>query len=556
MISQLGWTLVHFLWQGALVAAVLALALDLTAHASARVRYGLACVALGLLAVLPVVTFLALAPPVPVGIDVATASSGARWTVGEAIMASPSPLATLVGLWAVGVAILSVRLAGTLLHVARWRRLHTRPAGPEWQDRVDRLARRFGIARPIGVLLSDRLEVPSAWGVLRPIIVLPASLLMAMPLNQVETILLHELAHIRRHDYLVNLLQTVVETVLFYHPAVWWVSSIVRREREHCCDDAVVAALGDPVPYARALLQLEERRLTLPRPTLSAKESHLMNRIARLTGTQPASSRLSPVVRSFAAVAILSTLLGGALQAQAQPQSPKKPAPKPVAKSKPAKSAKPASPKLVVKERTRLVSVPKSVPLAFKVVTTDDILWAFPAPAPKAVPALWLRLKPAPPSKPAMAVPKVPPSPTTIDVAVQPARTPIPAQTGGGLGSGQGGGFGGGGGLGGSQGGGGFGGYTGGAKDATPEEELKITLDNGRVIMDLKDADFASAVRKLARQSYMSVVIEMGVYYDVTMIVSEKPGEEALKILCKAGKATYRFEDGVYYISSQVSGNH
>lgn len=372
LVERLGWTLVHFVWEGAAIAALLALALWLTKRDSARTRYALACAALAVLAVAPVLTFRALVADAP-GFTFSMAAGSMSQARDEAFLYAARPfdglLPHLVSAWIAGVVLLSARLVGTLLHLERWRRRHTRPAGDEWQARVDTLARSLGIRRPIRVLVSDRVGSPSAWGVVKAVVVLPASLLTHLPPVQIETILLHELAHIRRHDYLVNLLQAVVETVLFYHPAVWWVSAVVRREREHCCDDLVVDRLADPMPYARALLHLEERRLTLPRPTLSAKEGNLMNRIARILTPKPTPPRVSPLASTMAALGILGALLGGTLQAQAQAQS-KKPLPPKLVQKKPLKplsvKLKPVGARLVpvrkLKPVAKLTPVPRLVP--------------------------------------------------------------------------------------------------------------------------------------------------------------------------------------------------
>ena len=312
MIDRLGSVLALFVLQGAAIAAGLAMLLGVVRRADAR--YALALGALILMASLPVATFLRPSPAL------AFASSGplrvvsGPSSVGGVAVATPFP--PLVLLWSVGVGVLGLRLAGTLLFLERWRRRHARPASSADQSRLDTLARRLGLRQTVRLYLSDRLEVPSAWGVLRPIVVLPASLMTGLAPASVEGILLHELAHVRRHDYLVNLFQSVVETLLFYHPADGAVSSVVRRQREPLCDDLAVAALGDPAPYARALLQMEERRRA-PRPALSAKEGNLMNRIARILLSRSAPRRVSPLP-SIAALAVAAIALGGALRADAQ----------------------------------------------------------------------------------------------------------------------------------------------------------------------------------------------------------------------------------------------
>ena len=132
-------------------------------------------------------------------------------------------------------------------------------------------------------LVSGRAESPLTVGVLRPLIVLPTSALTGMPAAQLEALLAHELAHIRRHDYLVNLFQCVVEALLFYHPAVWWVSNTVRRAREECCDDLAVEVCGDAKLYARALTNLEALR-QLPALALAATDAPLLARVKRLLG--------------------------------------------------------------------------------------------------------------------------------------------------------------------------------------------------------------------------------------------------------------------------------
>ena len=157
-------------------------------------------------------------------------------------------------------------------------------------------------------------EVPGVVGYMRPVILIPAGLLAGMPASQMEAILMHELAHIRRHDYLANLLQTVGEGFLFYHPAIWWISHVIRAERENCCDDLVVAASGDAHGYAAALAALEENRWMATKAVLASTGGNLVKRINRLL--YPAKgTALAP----FVSAAILMLAAAGALAAwQAQ----------------------------------------------------------------------------------------------------------------------------------------------------------------------------------------------------------------------------------------------
>ncbi len=168
------------------------------------------------------------------------------------------------------------------------------PVAAEWQRALNELIHRMRVAAPIRLLASELAAAPAVVGWLRPVILMPVEALAGLPIEKVRAVLAHELAHIRRHDYPVNLLQSVVETVLFYHPAVWWISAQVRAEREACCDDMTVAATGDVLVYASALADLASRRRARLQAVLAASGGSLVNRIRRLVGEpQPESHDLS-----------------------------------------------------------------------------------------------------------------------------------------------------------------------------------------------------------------------------------------------------------------------
>src|SRR5262249_32191563 len=142
----------------------------------------------------------------------------------------------------------------------RLRRIGVAPLPPEWSDCFKELCNRLCVSRPVQFLQSSIVDVPMIIGWLKPVILMPAAALAGLPAEYVTALLAHELAHIRRFDYLINILQSITEAVLFYHPAVWWISDQIRAEREACCDDIAVAASGDVLIYARALSELETRR--------------------------------------------------------------------------------------------------------------------------------------------------------------------------------------------------------------------------------------------------------------------------------------------------------
>ncbi|HEX7183723.1 MAG TPA: M56 family metallopeptidase [Thermoanaerobaculia bacterium] len=316
------WALAHFLWQGALAGLLLAGVLALVDKRNASLRYALAAGTMLVLLALPVLTALWLAPSagdsvletVPAASSVpagtATPSEAGMAGAGAAGLAPAFQLQPalpwLLAFWLSGVAALSFYHLGGWLQARRLERRGTRPVPELWEEALAGLRRRLGIARAVRMLESAMVPVPAVVGWLRPVILVPASALSGLTPQQLEAILAHELAHVRRNDYLVNLLQTVVETLLFYHPAVWWVSRLVRQEREHCCDDLAVAVCGDPLVYARALADLEGLRAPSPRLAMASDGGSLLARIRRLAGVPSRSSRRSWLT-AVLALAVLGT---------------------------------------------------------------------------------------------------------------------------------------------------------------------------------------------------------------------------------------------------------
>jgi beta-lactamase regulating signal transducer with metallopeptidase domain len=306
-VQAIAWALVHFLWQGALVGLATAGTLTLLGKGKASVRYAVALGTLFLLLACPVVTALRIAGPVtesgessiPGNVGAGLAPTRAADHPAPAFRSEPVrdllPLALpwVFGLWLAGVAALSVYHLGGWRLARSLKRRGTRPVSGGLETKLRDLARRMSISRAVELLESSAVPVPAVIGWLKPVILVPASAMAGLSPRQLEAILAHELAHVRRHDYLVNLLQTVVETLLFYHPAVWWVSGQVRRERENCCDDLAVAVCGDRLGYARALADLEGLRVSSPRLAMAADGGSLVDRIRRLVAAPAPGSRRS-----------------------------------------------------------------------------------------------------------------------------------------------------------------------------------------------------------------------------------------------------------------------
>ncbi len=310
-----GWTLFHSLWEGGLAALVL-LAI-LFAVRSPRARYVCACTAMfGMLAAF-VLTFCLLAsrasgptttvphaiPRAPMGEDQSPPGIPARFRLEDAVP-------WLAPFWLAGVVVFHLRSVVGWMAAQRLRHRGVCRAPDPWPEVLRDLSARLRVSKPVALLETCLAEVPVVIGYLRPAILVPAGMLAGMPAAQVEAILLHELAHIQRRDYLVNLLQTIVEGFLFYHPAIWWLSGVIRAERENCCDDLVVAASGDAREYAAALTALEQTRWAADEAALAATGGSLVKRIRRLLN-QPEGLTWAP----FLSAGILTLVVAGALAA-------------------------------------------------------------------------------------------------------------------------------------------------------------------------------------------------------------------------------------------------
>jgi len=295
---QLGWTLIHSIWEIGIITVLFAFASLILRRADSRVRYCLAVAALTSCVLLPVGTYFSLTPPraasTPPSPNYVTPRTPALTSpiVVSAISNDPSIpdltqrvepiLYPIVLMWLVGLGMMLLRLLGGLVLIERAKRKCMGFINPNWQESVDSLRQRMAVKREVVLRISERLETPVVVGVFKSVILFPASVITKLSASDVEALLAHELAHVRRFDYLVNLIQTVVETVLFFHPGVWWISNVVRAEREHCCDDLAVSVLGDRQKYAGALMGLEQLRQPAPALAMAAGRGNLMWRIRRV----------------------------------------------------------------------------------------------------------------------------------------------------------------------------------------------------------------------------------------------------------------------------------
>ncbi|HET7461291.1 MAG TPA: M56 family metallopeptidase [Longimicrobium sp.] len=359
LVFAAGWALVHSLWQCTLIALGLRIALAAVPARAAAARYWLCCAALAAMLVSTAATAWSAARAAPAGLRAAS-------TIAEARTAVPAPAAprpprldgaaplralrptvvalggaraawdeaargvvrwfpALVTLWALGVALFSARLWGGWWLVRRLVRIGVAPPPAAVAAVLERLRRTIGVSRPVRLLTSARVHVPTVVGWLRPVILLPVSALTGLTPRQIELLILHELAHVRRHDHLVAVLQAVAEAALFHHPAAWWASARIREAREHCCDD-LVASLEGVRDYVDALASMEAARRRLPALALAADGASLASRVRRLVearAQRPSSApRLAAGGVLLAVAALLFVPGGGRAAAGAEAPTP------------------------------------------------------------------------------------------------------------------------------------------------------------------------------------------------------------------------------------------
>ena len=343
VLRWLGLSLLHFLWQGAALAALATLLMGLCRKASNRYAAGVLCLVAMLAA--PLVTYIALSqreePSRSHTLTTITASArGAKSaahspssSAASAHFSGQAAYQWLVQVWFLGVFLFSLRTAGGVILMERMRRRETGAVSGEIFAVCTELQNRLGIRRAVRFCETLQFDAPAVIGWFRPVVLLPVSAVTGLSISQLEAVIAHELAHIRRYDPFVNLFQIAVEALLFYHPGVWWLNKRIREERENCCDDVVVEICGSPLDYARALTLLEESRV-VPAFALGANQGFLPARIRRLLGAPTATSSLRSAGLSagllfLCVAAAAGHALFGVAGPDRSPSAPQKIEPKP-----------------------------------------------------------------------------------------------------------------------------------------------------------------------------------------------------------------------------------
>ncbi|HJW32133.1 MAG TPA: M56 family metallopeptidase [Holophagaceae bacterium] len=331
LLQAMGWALLHSLWQGALLALPAAAGLWLARRRSAELRYAIAFATLGLLVLAFAGTLvwistggdpLSTADPVLIAPMGEGGGSGGWIFRLHAVFGHWIPWLFLAWILGFSLRLVQVGQAVTWLYGSCLGSLRPPPA--EWLARFEAMRIRARVRIPVRLGLSDRVDSLVVLGWLKPVVLVPAAALLALSPEALEALLAHELAHVRRGDFLANLVQTLAEALLFYHPAVWWLSRRIRQEREHCCDDAAVRACGDPALYASALLGLEELRSPsnlIPDLAPAASGGHLMSRIQRILRPSSTSTPIAPMAALLPALLLAAALGLSTLSATGAPKS-------------------------------------------------------------------------------------------------------------------------------------------------------------------------------------------------------------------------------------------
>lgn len=336
LTNSIGWSLVHFLWQGLAIALGTAFLLQISRNARPQTRYLIACLSLVLCFLVPIWEFLQSLQTTKefIGAQVSSSSfvestTALGWTELTQLWFQ-THIDFIVIAWAIVVAILALRLLLGVFWLRSYSNGKRGVSNSYWQQQTDQLAAHFQIDKPVLLRIVQDLESPITIGWIRPMILVPASLVTGMTPSYLEALIAHELAHISRFDYVVNFIQNLIEMVLFFHPAVWWISKKIRTERENIADDLAASMLGEPRRLALALQELEYIQFTTPQLAQAAHGGNLMLRIKRLVRPEAQSINWKTAVTVVGVTAACMGLVANAAVYAEKPTEVIKPAMEPI----------------------------------------------------------------------------------------------------------------------------------------------------------------------------------------------------------------------------------
>jgi bla regulator protein BlaR1 len=324
MIQAICWVLIHSIWQGLLFTVITGLVMMVTRKASAACRYNCLSVLLLLFLLICGVTFLRewnIGGKSSLGLSYAAPFAGKSVSRFMGIMnqwlSDHAPLIVII--WSLLFIAKCVRMTAALVYAQRVRSYRTARTSACWQDRMKKLCERLHIKKTVLLMESGVTRIPIVIGHLKPVIFIPLGLLTNLPEGEIEAVLLHELAHIRRNDYLVNLLQNIAETIFFFNPGLLWISSLLRQERENCCDDMAITQTGDKIQFLRALVSFKEHALVSPQWLVAfpGSKNQLYQRVMRIVHNR--NSTMNPSEKIFFGI---SGILAAALLFAASANTP------------------------------------------------------------------------------------------------------------------------------------------------------------------------------------------------------------------------------------------
>ncbi len=319
-ISALGWTLLHSLWQIAIIAILWRISLGIAAKSPAALRHNLSFWAMLAIPLSFSFTFIRQWRLYNKANEIVSLEfSNTQWlpTSGNQAFfllekAQPGFLQHyeaythyVFWIYLIGLTIFSVIGITGSIRSFRLKRSGILPLPNDWHEQALRCLKKVGLNTPISIKLSSGADIPMVLGVIRPVVLLPVAMLTSMTTEQIESVILHEMYHIRKKDHWINALQIFLETLFFYHPATWWIGNTLKKEREQRVDEWVVEATGTPMEYARALVNIEEKRSNrAPQPALAATQSHnkLLIRIKHFMTMKTRKLHPGQKIAAFAAI--------------------------------------------------------------------------------------------------------------------------------------------------------------------------------------------------------------------------------------------------------------
>ncbi len=307
-VHALGWTILHSVWQIALMAILLSILMIILKKSSSSIRYYVSVVALLITFLIAVITFINeyagynedeitatqvfnLTPVEQEFADAVIENTSTDWQssfLNDFRSYFERNLPLIVVIWNLIVMLLFLKIIGGLAYSQRLKSYQTYSMPEQWEAKLFKLSKKLGIRRSIQILQSAIIKVPVVVGYFKPVIILPLGVISGFSHNQVEAILAHELAHIKRNDYMINIFQSIIEVLFFYHPAIYWISKNIRNERENACDDLAILADIDRKALATALTNLEvlNHEKTLLALAFSGNKASLFNRVKRILNPQ------------------------------------------------------------------------------------------------------------------------------------------------------------------------------------------------------------------------------------------------------------------------------